>query len=92
MQKIDNKMLLTRFKQDNTVEIGVDEAGRGSFWGPIMAGAVILPEESQWTDLQKTLFTELRDSKKLTPKKKRQIICTNKGTNCQTFRRNCSCS
>jgi len=67
-------MLLTRFKEDNTVEIGVDEAGRGSFWGPIMAGAVILPEESQWTDQQKMLFIELRDSKKLTPKKRERLF------------------
>ena len=26
-------MLASRFKDDNIVEIGIDEAGRGSFWG-----------------------------------------------------------
>jgi ribonuclease HII len=36
-----------RFKEDSIIEIGIDEAGRGSFWGPIMAGAVIIPNESE---------------------------------------------
>lgn len=62
--------LKTRFTDDSVVEIGIDEAGRGSFWGPIVAGAVIIPLESEWTDLQRSLFTQLRDSKKITPKKR----------------------
>jgi ribonuclease HII len=65
--------LNSRFKEDNIIEIGVDEAGRGSFWGPIMAGAVILPNESNWTDLQQSLLVQLRDSKKISPKK-REIL------------------
>ena len=40
---------------------GIDEAGRGSLAGPIVACAVILPEG--WA-------TPLRDSKKLTPKQR----------------------
>jgi len=66
-------MLSTRFKQDTTIEIGIDEAGRGSFWGPIMAGAVIIPDESSWTDKQRKLLSELRDSKKISPKKRERI-------------------
>jgi ribonuclease HII len=65
--------LLHRFAQDSLTEIGLDEAGRGSFWGPIMAGAVILPNEDTWTDSQRTLFALLRDSKKLTPLKRQKI-------------------
>jgi len=65
-------MLSARFKDDNMIEIGLDEAGRGSFWGPIMAGALIIPNESTWTDRQRTLLTQLRDSKKISPKKKRK--------------------
>lgn len=65
--------LRTRFLQDNLTEIGIDEAGRGSFWGPIMAGAVILPDEASWTDSQRALFGLLRDSKKLTPLKRQKI-------------------
>lgn len=66
-------MLSTRFKDDNIIEIGIDEAGRGSFWGPIMAGAMIIPNESTWTEKQKTLFSQLRDSKKISPKKRERI-------------------
>ena len=62
-----------RFIQDNLTEIGIDEAGRGSFWGPIMAGAVILPNEADWTDAQRALFSVLRDSKKITPLKRQKL-------------------
>jgi ribonuclease HII len=62
-----------RFAQDSLPEIGLDEAGRGSFWGPIMAGAVILPNEESWTEDQRALFSILRDSKKLTPLKRQKI-------------------
>ena len=66
-------MLLTRFQQDNLIEIGIDEAGRGSFWGPITAGAVIIPDEYEWTEKQQTLFMHLRDSKKISPKKRERL-------------------
>jgi ribonuclease HII len=70
------KMLSKRFKEDSVVEIGIDEAGRGSFWGPIMAGAVIIPDEDTWTEKQRTLLTELRDSKKISPKKRERLADT----------------
>jgi ribonuclease HII len=66
-------MLADRFKDDNIVEIGVDEAGRGSFWGPIMAGAVIIPNRNIWSEKQHKLLSELRDSKKISPKKRERI-------------------
>jgi ribonuclease HII len=66
-------MLADRFKEDNIIEIGVDEAGRGSFWGPIMAGAVIIPNKTTWTEKQRILLSELRDSKKISPKKRERI-------------------
>jgi ribonuclease HII len=66
-------MLSARFKNDNVIEIGIDEAGRGSFWGPIMAGAVIIPDETTWTDKQRKLLSELRDSKKISAKKRERI-------------------
>lgn len=44
--------------------LGVDEVGRGPLAGPLVVGAVILPEdEKEW-------FAELNDSKKLTAKKR----------------------
>lgn len=67
-------MLKSRFQEDDTVEIGIDEAGRGSFWGPIMAGAVIIPPEGEWTDKQRKLLSELRDSKKISPKKRDRLF------------------
>ena len=66
-------MLSSRFKTDNIIEIGIDEAGRGSFWGPIMAGAVVIPNENTWTDKQQKLLSELRDSKKISPKKRDRL-------------------
>jgi ribonuclease HII len=69
-------MLNKSFKDDGTIEIGIDEAGRGSFWGPIMAGAVIIPNETTWTDNTRKLLLELRDSKKISPKKRERIAET----------------
>lgn len=65
--------LAPRFTNDILIEIGIDEAGRGSFWGPIVAGAVVIPPESEWTDVQQSLFIQFRDSKKISPKKRAKI-------------------
>ena len=65
--------LQSRFKDDSMIEIGVDEAGRGSVWGPIVAGATIIPPESEWTDEQRELMVQLRDSKKISPKKRDKL-------------------
>jgi ribonuclease HII len=51
-------MDLLTFYQENTLEAGVDEAGRGCLSGPVVAAAVILP-----ADFSHPL---LNDSKKLT--------------------------
>jgi ribonuclease HII len=66
-------MLPIRFKDDNMIEIGIDEAGRGSFWGPIMAGAVIIPDKDSLTEKQSILLSQLRDSKKISPKKREKL-------------------
>lgn len=65
--------LVSRFKKDDVLEIMLDEAGRGCFAGPIMAGAVILPPESEWTEIQRSVFLQLRDSKKVAPKKRERL-------------------
>jgi len=74
MVELDGTMSLApRFTNDSLIEIGIDEAGRGSFWGPIVAGAVVIPPEPEWTDVQRTLFAQFRDSKKISPKKRASL-------------------
>jgi len=51
-----------------TYEIGVDEAGRGCFYGPVVAAAVVLP-----LDLPEKEWTMVRDSKKLSEKKRNML-------------------
>jgi ribonuclease HII len=52
----------------NTVDLvfGMDEVGRGSFAGPLVAAAVCFTKEFEW-------FNELNDSKLLTPIKREQL-------------------
>ncbi len=45
---------------------GVDEAGRGPLAGPVVAGAVVLPDQCD--------YTVFKDSKKLTAKKREQLF------------------
>jgi ribonuclease HII len=71
--KVEKDPLQARFQDDAVQEIGVDEAGRGSFFGPIMAGAVALPPPSEWTEVQRAVFLELRDSKRIAPKKRERL-------------------
>jgi ribonuclease HII len=65
------------------IVIGVDEAGRGCCWGPVFAGAVILPEalsgeSSSSTEIKRShkLTGEqlLRDSKKLSEKRREDAM------------------
>ena len=53
----------------NKIMIGVDEAGRGSWAGPLVSTAC-------WFDFTKykCLHSEINDSKKLKPSKRREII------------------
>lgn len=67
------KMLKCRFRADNLLEAGVDEAGRGCLWGRIYAGAVLWPPEEEWTDEYREIAPKIRDSKKIAPKKRAQI-------------------
>ena len=54
---------MENFKQ-NKNEIGIDEAGRGPFFGPVYAGAVI------WGDSPDCEL--IKDSKKLSSKKRKE--------------------
>jgi ribonuclease HII len=53
-------MLAQYFQSKNTIEAGVDEAGRGCLAGPVYAAAVVLPSDFE--------FALLNDSKKLSEK------------------------
>ncbi len=63
-------MLTLRHTNDALPEIGVDEAGRGPLWGPMMAAAVIWPDESEWTDAHRELVGSIKDSKTISAKKR----------------------
>tara|TARA_Y100000389_G_scaffold202053_1_gene246368 strand:+ start:5187 stop:5801 length:615 start_codon:yes stop_codon:yes gene_type:complete len=54
----------------NGLEAGVDEVGRGPLAGPVVAAAVILPEEF---DEDEPLVKQIKDSKKLSSKKRAQV-------------------
>ena len=51
-------------------EIGIDEVGRGSIFGPVFSAAVVLDEKNGLI-LQKL---GVKDSKKLTPKKRKLLL------------------
>lgn len=57
------------FGEDKTeVQVGIDEAGRGSLAGPVFAAAVI------WNpDVQDELSEQIKDSKKLSKKKRNAL-------------------
>jgi len=62
--------LKVRYAGDEVLEAGVDEAGRGSFWGPLVAAAVIWPPEEYYDDDVRAVIHMIRDSKKLSPKRR----------------------
>tara|TARA_B100002051_G_scaffold143501_1_gene136065 strand:- start:2871 stop:3545 length:675 start_codon:yes stop_codon:yes gene_type:complete len=59
-------MLQRRYTADaGTVEVGVDEAGRGPMWGPVFAAAVVLPADSPTFP-----YGDMKDSKRFHSKKR----------------------
>ena len=57
--------MLQPFYQDQHLEAGCDEAGRGCYAGPVFAAAVILPIDFYHPDLN--------DSKQVTPEKRTEL-------------------
>ena len=55
-----------RYSDRYSLICGVDEAGRGPFAGPVVAGAVILPQDAE--------IFGLNDSKKLSPQKREELF------------------
>jgi ribonuclease HII len=65
--------LPVRYADDAKVEAGIDEAGRGSFWGPLMAGAVVWPREDDWTDEYREIAPFIQDSKTITERMRDRV-------------------
>ena len=61
---LQNKYGLKMFYQLEKIEIGIDEAGRGPLFGRLYVAAVVLPKDGSFD------FSQIRDSKKITSKKK----------------------
>ncbi len=57
--------MLLPYYQDQLIEAGCDEAGRGCYAGPVFAAAVILPKDFY--------HPELNDSKQVTPEKRTEL-------------------
>jgi ribonuclease HII len=64
------RMLKARHTRDDLTEVGIDEAGRGCLWGPLVAAAVQWPEEDTWTDEIREISAGIKDSKKLSAKRR----------------------
>ena len=64
------RMLKARHTRDDLTEVGIDEAGRGCLWGPLVAAAVQWPEEDTWTEEIRDISAGIKDSKKLSAKRR----------------------
>jgi ribonuclease HII len=71
--QVQLRMLKLRYTSDTIAEVGIDEAGRGPLWGPMMAAVVLWPSEETWTEAHRELIPQIKDSKKV-PSKKRDKI------------------
>lgn len=67
-------MLKTRYLTDTAIEVGIDEVGRGCLWGPLVVGAVIWPPEEEWTEEIRTVAEQIKDSKKISEKKRVKLV------------------
>jgi len=66
-------MYKLRFKDDDEVEVGLDEAGRGCLWGRLYVGAVAFSDCLDDFPDGGEMLTMLKDSKQMT-KKRRDVL------------------
>ena len=71
---IDLRFEKSFWKKGKTFVVGLDEAGRGAVAGPVVAGAVLVLPEVEKEKKFLSQFLKLRDSKKLTPKKREEFF------------------
>ena len=63
---LSTRKMKRQWVEDGLVEVGLDEAGRGSLWGRLYVGAVIMsPEDEAYFD-NGVALRQIKDSKKLT--------------------------
>jgi ribonuclease HII len=62
-----------RYKEDDVIEVGLDEAGRGCLFGRLYVGAVVFSNDTDDMFDNGVALNEIRDSKLLT-KRKRDIL------------------
>ncbi len=60
-------------KKGYNIVVGLDEAGRGSWAGPIVAGCVYIPLDFVFSKTDKLLIQQIKDSKKLNPDKRKEL-------------------
>ena len=65
LERIENMCSYEKEYSGYTYICGIDEAGRGPFAGPVVAGAVVLPKDSR--------ILYVNDSKKLSEKKREAL-------------------
>jgi ribonuclease HII len=63
-------MLQIRHTDDEAIEVGIDEAGRGCLWGPLYSAAVAWVPEEEMSEDQREIAPLIKDSKKLTAKRR----------------------
>jgi ribonuclease HII len=69
-------MLKIRHTLDESIEVGIDEAGRGSLWGPLYAAAVIWVPDEDMTEEQLAIAAHIKDSKKLSAKRRTALAAS----------------
>ena len=65
-----DESLLTECDSQNTLIAGVDEVGRGALFGSVVAATIVLP----LSNVTKLIVIGVKDSKKLSPKKRQQLV------------------
>ena len=58
-------VILQKYLNEDDIEVGIDEVGRGCLCGPVYAAAVILPNK-----FPDDIYLQIKDSKKLSKKKR----------------------
>ncbi len=66
----DLQQVLNKVSQVEIDEVGIDEVGRGSVFGPVFSAVVVLTEKNKF--ILKKLG--VKDSKKLTPKRRKLLL------------------